>query len=77
MAQTVQIPLSVEFRTTSVPWVRTRAHITGWWERDAEIVDEENLVAEVMNGKNAVTYKFPLRQLPDAERKQCLSFLGM
>jgi hypothetical protein len=76
MAQIIQIPLSVEFRTTSVSWVRTRARITGWWKRDANIIDEENLVAEVANGTDTETYKFPLRQLPDAERKQCLSRRG-
>ena len=75
MAQEIQVPVTVEFRTARVAWVRESARITSWWKLDGERTDRENLAAKLPNVSVGL-FKFPLTELPEAERKECLQTFG-
>lgn len=77
MAQTIQIPVSFEFRTAKVRWEEARASIIGWWNQRGGTDHPVQLVARITStsGKRK-TIGFPLSRLPEKEREGCLAMPG-
>lgn len=76
MAQTIQIPVSFEFRTTQVRWREGRAHVVGWWKEQDGAEDPAKLIVEVTGAGEKKTIGFLLSMLSENERKLCLATIG-
>jgi hypothetical protein len=74
VAHIIQIPVSVEFRTTKIQWEEVRANITGWRNQQGEAPAQLIAGIRTISGKKK-TIAFPLSKLPYKERKQCLGAL--
>jgi len=76
VAQIVQLPVSLEFRTPQIQWEQAFAHVIGWWKNKDGMEDFVQLVAEGESNGVKSSFKFPVSTLSAEERKLCLATVG-
>jgi hypothetical protein len=77
MAQTLQIPLSFEFRKRSVEWERADAQLKGWEVGADGTEDRLHLIAQISGVQGARSIKLPVAAFSGPDRKQLLATLNM